>query len=527
MDGVAAITIGGLALALLAAVWVIRRRTDELDELRYAMRRRDVETPAPAGRPQAASASPVEDLLPLGVIRLDADRRIEHANARAHTLLGVAPGRLPGRSVMEAFLDARIEALIESVPAGGTAAGELRVGDGDLRVLAVRVHAMTPATAMAPATAMTPATAMAPATAAAPPTADAPNADPPTADAPNADPPTAAAPSTADAPNADPPTADAEPWTLVLLEDVTELRRLQQIRSEFIDNVSHELRTPLSTVMLLAETLARDAARADVPPRMRERIAKVEIETGHLVQMVNELLDLARIEGGTQLSPDDDVDLGRLAEASVERLRLFAERQGVTLVTEDDPGLPAVRGDEARLGQVFVNLVHNAVKFSPEGGEVRVGVWREGDHAVASVTDHGIGISAVDQARIFERFYKADRARVRGGGTGLGLAIARHVVEGHGGRIWLESELGRGSTFSFSIPIGQPGPSPVLADVSTTAAVGNTSQAGPGAGRSAAAGQIAAGIASGIAGGPPADPPADAPADPPADAPADPPGGEP
>jgi two-component system phosphate regulon sensor histidine kinase PhoR len=466
VDGVVVITIGGLALALLSALWVIRQRTDELDDLRHSMRERDAEAAAPASTPPIAPTSPLEDLLPLGVIRLDADRRIERANARAHTLLGVAPGRLPGRSVMEAFLDARIEALVESVAAGGTAAGELRVSDGDLRVLTVRVHGIAPATPGAPV---------------------------------------------AGAPTATARPADAKPGTLILLEDVTELRRLQQIRSEFIDNVSHELRTPLSTVMLLAETLARDAARADVPPRMRERIAKVEIETGHLVQMVNELLDLARIEGGTQLSPDDDVDLGRLAEASVERLRLFAERQGVTLVTDDDPGLPNVRGDEARLGQVFVNLVHNAVKFSPEGGEVRVRVWREWDHALASVTDHGIGISAVDQARIFERFYKADRARVRGGGTGLGLAIARHVVEGHGGRIWLESELGRGSTFSFSIPIGQPGPSAVSPEAPTTAPAGDESRPGPGRDESAGVGPIAASIA----GGPPADSFTDAPADPP------------
>ena len=239
----------------------------------------------------------------------------------------------------------------------------------------------------------------------------------------------------------------------VVLEDVSELRRLQQIRTEFIDNLSHELRTPLSTVSLLAETLARDAERADVPERMKERIAKVEVETGHLVQMVNELLDLARIEGGSQLRMDEDVDLGRLAESSAERLRLFAERQGVTIAVEVAPGVPLVRGDEDRLGQVFVNLVHNAVKFSPEGGEVVIGVRREGDVVAVSVRDHGIGIAKADRTRVFERFYKTDRARVRGGGTGLGLSIARHVVQGHGGRIDVESEQGEGSTFTFTVPL--------------------------------------------------------------------------
>ena len=247
---------------------------------------------------------------------------------------------------------------------------------------------------------------------------------------------------------------------VVVLEDATEIRRLQQIRAQFIDNLSHELRTPLSTVSLLAETLARDAEREDVPQRMRDRIAKIEVETGHLVQMVSELLDLARIEGGSQLRLEDDVDLGRLADASAERLRLFAERQGVTIVVDVERDMPTIRGDEARLGQVFINLVHNAVKFSPEGGEVRVAVRRDGDTAIASVTDSGMGIAKPDRARVFERFYKVDCARVRGGGTGLGLSIARHVVQGHGGRIWVESELGEGSTFLFELPLRSGAPSP-------------------------------------------------------------------
>jgi two-component system, OmpR family, phosphate regulon sensor histidine kinase PhoR len=236
---------------------------------------------------------------------------------------------------------------------------------------------------------------------------------------------------------------------------MSELRRLQRIRTEFIDNLSHELRTPLTTVSLLSETLAREADAADppIPPRMRERITKVEVETGHLVQMVNELLDLSRIEGGGTLQLVEGVDLGPLAVDATERLRLFAERQGVDLRTAVEPDLPKVTGDAARLGQVVVNLVHNAVKFSPEGGEVRVAVRRDGDNALASVTDHGIGIAKPDRARVFERFYKVDRARVRGGGTGLGLSIARHVVQGHGGRIWVESDLGEGSTFLFELPL--------------------------------------------------------------------------
>ncbi len=238
----------------------------------------------------------------------------------------------------------------------------------------------------------------------------------------------------------------------LVLEDVSELRRLQRIRAEFIDNLSHELRTPLTTISLLAETAARDAESAS--PRLRDRISKIEIETGHLTQMVNELLDLSRIESGTAQLLLDDVDLVRLARSSSERLRLFAERQGLRIDLDLPDRVSPVRGDEDRLGQVLVNLLHNAVKFSPDGGAIVVGVREESDDVRVWVRDPGIGVPRSDLARIFERFYKVDRARVRGrGGTGLGLSISRHVVESHGGRIWAESDEGTGSTFLFTIPV--------------------------------------------------------------------------
>ena len=240
----------------------------------------------------------------------------------------------------------------------------------------------------------------------------------------------------------------------VVLEDVSELRRLQRIRTEFIDNLSHELRTPLTNVRLLTETLSREIEAVAVPDGVRDRVAKIDVETGHLVQMVNELLDLSRIEaGGSQLYLDV-VDLGAVVRASSDRLRVFAERQGVRLEAQVPEGLPVVRGDGERLGQVLINLVHNAVKFSAAGQAVVVRASADEGEIVVSVADRGPGVSRADQARIFERFFKVDRARVRGrGGTGLGLAIARHIVEGHGGRIWVESEEGEGSTFSFAVPI--------------------------------------------------------------------------
>ncbi|MEA2577387.1 MAG: two-component system, OmpR family, phosphate regulon sensor histidine kinase PhoR, partial [Chloroflexota bacterium] len=302
-------------------------------------------------------------------------------------------GTLPGRSVMEAFLDAGIESMAQTALGQGTARAELRRADADgptLTVLGRRAEG-------------------------------------------------------------------GGLWLVVA--DVSELRRLQRIRTEFIDNLSHELRTPLTTVSLLAETLSREADATDVglPPKMRDRIGKIEVETGHLVQMVNELLDLSRIESGGTLHLVDGLDMARLAAQSAERLRLFADRQGVTFRVETPDGVAPVRGDGARLGQVVVNLVHNAVKFSPDGGEIVIRVRHDGDEVITSVQDQGVGVPRDAQDRVFERFYKVDRARLRaeaGGGTGLGLAIARHVVEQHGGRIWVESVEGSGSTFSFALLAG-------------------------------------------------------------------------
>jgi two-component system, OmpR family, phosphate regulon sensor histidine kinase PhoR len=330
------------------------------------------------------------ELVGVGIVHLTDELEVDAANGAAHIFLRRAPGTMRDRPALEAFVDARIEAIARSAMELGAASGEVTVADADGPKLLVRARR---------------------------------------------------APSSGG-------------W--LVLEDVSELRRLQQIRAEFIDNLSHELRTPLTTVSLLAETLQRDADAAGdaVPARMRDRIGKIEVETGHLVQMVNELLDLTRIESGGVLLLLDDVDLGRVATGSVERLRLFAERQGVRLALDLPPVVPPVRGEEERLGQVLVNLLHNAVKFSPNGGTVTVRVTVVGDEVLTAVEDHGIGIPRPALARVFERFYKVDRARVRsGGGTGLGLSIARHVVAQHGGRIWVESREGHGSTFTFALPV--------------------------------------------------------------------------
>ena len=246
--------------------------------------------------------------------------------------------------------------------------------------------------------------------------------------------------------------SDGGVW--VVLEDVTDLRRLQRMRTEFIDNLSHELRTPITNINLLAETLARGGDQ--LPPRARDRVERIQVEAAQLAQMVSELLDLAAIEGGQPLMLSE-ADLVDVARAQAERLRVFAERQGVEIVVEAPAAVPPVRGDAARLGQAILNLVHNAVKFSEPGDRVAVRVMAAGDEVSVVVTDEGAGIPRADLDRVFERFYKVDRARQRGvGGTGLGLSIVRHVVEQHGGRVTVASDEGVGSTFTITVPVEGP-----------------------------------------------------------------------
>jgi two-component system phosphate regulon sensor histidine kinase PhoR len=240
---------------------------------------------------------------------------------------------------------------------------------------------------------------------------------------------------------------------LVALEDRSELRRLQQVRTDFVDNVSHELRTPLTNMRLLVETLGLELEGERVEPAIRERVAAIDRETAHLVELVNDLLDLSRLEQRADQLKLETLEIGPVVASALDRIRPFAERQQVVLRNEVSADLPRVRGDAARLGQLLLNLLHNAVKFSPPGSSVMLSSRPEGSAVVISVTDSGTGIPRADLERIFERFYKVDRARTRSaGGTGLGLAIARHIAEAHGGRIWAESEEGRGSTFSFSLP---------------------------------------------------------------------------
>ena len=237
--------------------------------------------------------------------------------------------------------------------------------------------------------------------------------------------------------------------TLLLLQDITRQRQIEAMRKDFISNVSHELRTPLAALKAITETL-QDGALED-PPAARHFLERMETEVDALSLIVTELLELSRVESGRvplELNPTRPVDI---ITPAYERLRLQAERAGLSLEIDCPETLPNVSADGIRLQQVLVNLIHNAIKFTASGGQVLVGAEADGSMVRFRVQDTGIGISADDLPRIFERFYKVDRAR-SSSGTGLGLAIARHMIEAHHGKIWVESELNKGSTFYFVIP---------------------------------------------------------------------------
>ncbi len=240
--------------------------------------------------------------------------------------------------------------------------------------------------------------------------------------------------------------------SLLLVQNLTRVRRLETVRRDFISNVSHELRTPLASLKALTETLQEGAL--EDPKAARRFLGRIETEVDALTQMAAELLELTRIESGQVPLEMKVVDPTNLLNLASDRMRAQAERAGLKLRVEAPTRMPMIRADATRLEQVLVNLIHNAVKFTRPGGEVVLSTSSEGNFIRFSVRDTGSGIPADELERIFERFYKADRAR-SGGGTGLGLSIARHIVEAHGGRIWAESTEDRGSTFYFTIPVNQ------------------------------------------------------------------------
>ena len=237
---------------------------------------------------------------------------------------------------------------------------------------------------------------------------------------------------------------------LFLMQDLTRIRQLEIIRRDFVSNVSHELRTPLTSLKLINETLQDNLL--DDPQDAQRFLDNMGAEIDNLTQMVEELLELSRIESGRVPLEKRWVKPDELVTSACERMTLQAHRAGLQCSQNFPKNLPSIYVDKSRLERVLVNLMHNAIKFTPPGGKIEVSARQKLNTIVFSVKDSGIGIREKDLPRIFERFYKSDRSRSERG-TGLGLSISKHLVEAHGGKIWAESQLNQGSTFSFSIPI--------------------------------------------------------------------------
>jgi two-component system, OmpR family, phosphate regulon sensor histidine kinase PhoR len=283
---------------------------------------------------------------------------------------------------------------------------------------------------------------------------------------------------------------------VVLIQDLTELHRLEVMRRDFVAHVSHELRTPLAAVKLLAETLR--TALKDDPPAADQFAAQIGEQVDHLAQLVAEVLELSRIESGKIRLDREPTDVAGLVEVVLDRMGPIAAQQSITLEGAVPEGLPDVDADGNRIIEVLLNLIDNAIKYTPAGGTVTIGAALTDEPTApakadgtpttnqatnsmlcVSVRDTGVGIGDDDLPRVFERFYKVDRSRARPGasdpraprraavaaptpaqaqgaaGTGLGLAIVKHLVELHGGRVWAESRLDHGSTFSFTLPLAR------------------------------------------------------------------------
>jgi two-component system phosphate regulon sensor histidine kinase PhoR len=242
-------------------------------------------------------------------------------------------------------------------------------------------------------------------------------------------------------------------WGLVMvLHDVTELRRLEDVRTEFVANVSHELRTPLTAIHGYLETLLEGAL--EEPEHARKFLEIVFRHTERLGRLISDLAELSNIELGRITLTLAPTPLGEVVDSVVAIIGPRAARGGIRLTSTVPPGLVAVTADHDRLVQILINLVDNAVKYTPRGGDVRIGASLiSEDQVEVTVTDTGIGIPRSDLPRITERFYRVDKARSRElGGTGLGLAIVRHLVLAHGGELAIDSELGQGTTVRFTLP---------------------------------------------------------------------------
>jgi two-component system phosphate regulon sensor histidine kinase PhoR len=236
-------------------------------------------------------------------------------------------------------------------------------------------------------------------------------------------------------------------FEVLTLRDVTEFQRLERSRRDMVSNISHELSTPITAIGLLADTLL-NVAEKEKPRRLRKMAKDIRRETDTLTQLVQEMRDLSLIESGQmpiRLTPNN---LLSIVQTSVEPLLTLVESKNQT-ISMTVPENISVLADEVQIQRAIKNILHNAVKFTPEGGHIQISATQNGNEVVLAVTDSGPGIPADDLPRVFERFFQVDRSRREG--TGLGLAIVRHIVMAHGGRVWVESIEGEGATFYIAL----------------------------------------------------------------------------
>ncbi len=236
---------------------------------------------------------------------------------------------------------------------------------------------------------------------------------------------------------------------MLIFQDLTRIHQLESIRKDFVSNVSHELRTPLSSLKALTETLQDTVI--DEPQTSQKFLTRMNQELDNLTQLVNELLELSRLESGKVPLDRKVVSPSVLLQAVEDRMKLQAERNGIDFSIDFPETIPDIVADPSRIEQVFTNLVHNAIKFTPPGGKITIHSQSAENQVIFIISDTGIGISQEMLPRIFERFYKADRSRASTG-AGLGLSISKHVIESHGGKIWAESEPGIGTNIYFTLP---------------------------------------------------------------------------
>ncbi len=387
-----------LVVALLSAalLWQLRDR-QPLPALPDPAATPDPDLPLEPPSLFAALSSALDD----AVLVIESDRRISFANEAAPAMIGHARTDLRGRTLMAALRDYQADQVVERAFTSGEQQSATLQTPRTGRTLRLTCH----------------------------------------------------------------PLAEPDPRAVVVLRDMTQLAHLERARREMVANVSHELATPLASVRLLVETLA-----VDPPPEVaRKMLGQIDDELTQMTQLIDELRELSQIESGRLALRLRPVPIPDLVERALARMRQQAERRDLTLQAHIQEGLPSALVDEDRIGQVLLNLLHNAVKWTPTGGTITVAAMpaAPSDERIAlemqrlegsgwlriNVEDTGVGIPAEDTERVFERFYKVDRARTRDrGGTGLGLAIAKHLVESHGGRIWVESREGHGSVFSLLLP---------------------------------------------------------------------------